>query len=262
MLTSFIGSLFLPFRHPTPLFPLSCYLYYFTFLFLIFAIFIYSALTLLTFPSFFFMVSDDLECTMLILLNRNQYKWFQPLIKPLMCLPAESCFICTKGLSSHSAQDSAMMSQLTLVRRERARVCSETETFPLTHEEPWITPPPLLMALTLCTVLAFVANWAHTVPISAGAVPTAKWVYALRDRDIALGAFPAAVAHTGALVVLAVAAAQHWARRWREEKTKRDYTLCTGEAKKKTKAFRELQSSGKPQRSPTRIHTLTMQEGE
>lgn len=110
-------------------FPNFCYLYIFS---------SYS----LDFPFLFFMVSDDLECTMLILLNRNQYKWFQPLIKPLMCLPAESCFICTKGLSSHSAQDSAMMSQLTSVRRERARVCSETETFPLTHEEPWITPPP------------------------------------------------------------------------------------------------------------------------
>lgn len=43
----------------------------------------------------------------------------------------------------------------------------------------------------------------------------AKRVDALRDGDVTLGPFPAAVTHTGALVVLAITAAQHWARRWR-----------------------------------------------
>lgn len=43
----------------------------------------------------------------------------------------------------------------------------------------------------------------------------AKMVDALRDRDIALWSLPAAVTHTGALVVLAVATAQHRAGRWR-----------------------------------------------
>lgn len=89
------------------------------------------------------------------------------------------------------------------------------------------------MALTLCTVLAFVANRAHAVPIGAGAVPAAKRVYTLRDRDVTLGAFPAAVAHTGALVVLAVAAAQHWARRWREKKKKNEERLHPVQKKKK-----------------------------
>lgn len=71
-----------------------------------------------------------------------------------------------------------------------------------------------IQAIHLCTVLPFVANGAHTVSISAGAMAAAKRVYALRDRDVALGSFPAAVTHTGALVVLAVAAAQHWACRF------------------------------------------------
>lgn len=68
--------------------------------------------------------------------------------------------------------------------------------------------------LTLCTVLSFVANGAHTVSISAGAVAAAERVYALRGRDIALRPFPAAVTHTGAFVVLAIAAAQHRTSGW------------------------------------------------
>lgn len=72
----------------------------------------------------------------------------------------------------------------------------------------------LLTPLTLCTALPFVADRAHTVAVGAGAVAAAKRVDALCDGDITLGSLPAAVAHTGALVVLAVAAAQHWARRW------------------------------------------------
>lgn len=71
-------------------------------------------------------------------------------------------------------------------------------------------------ALTLCTVLPFVADGAHAVAVSAGAVAAAKRVDALRDGDIALGPLPATVTHAGALVVLAIAAAQHWARRWRK----------------------------------------------
>lgn len=69
--------------------------------------------------------------------------------------------------------------------------------------------------LTLSTALAFVADGAHTVAIGACAVAAAKRVNALRDWDVTLGSFPAAVTHTGAFVVLAVAAAQHGARRWR-----------------------------------------------
>lgn len=74
-------------------------------------------------------------------------------------------------------------------------------------------------ALTLCTVLPFVANGTHAVAIGAGAVAAAKRVDALRDGDITLRPFPATVAHTGALVVLAVTAAQHRARRWRNRPT-------------------------------------------
>lgn len=69
--------------------------------------------------------------------------------------------------------------------------------------------------LTLSTALAFVADGAHTVAVGARAVAAAKRVDALRDGDVTLGSFPAAVTHTGAFVVLAVAAAQHGARRWR-----------------------------------------------
>lgn len=76
-----------------------------------------------------------------------------------------------------------------------------------------ITKP--LTPLTLCTVRPFVANGAHTVAIGAGAMAVAKRVKALCDRDVALGSLPATITHTGALVVLAVAAAQHWACRWR-----------------------------------------------
>lgn len=69
--------------------------------------------------------------------------------------------------------------------------------------------------LTLSTALPFVADGAHTVAVGACAVAVAKRVDALRDGDVTLGSFPAAVAHTGAFVILAVAAAQHGARRWR-----------------------------------------------
>lgn len=69
-------------------------------------------------------------------------------------------------------------------------------------------------ALTFCTVLPLVADGAHTVAVGAGAVAAAEGVNALRDGDVALGPLPAAVTHTGALVVLAIAAAQHWARGW------------------------------------------------
>lgn len=78
-----------------------------------------------------------------------------------------------------------------------------------------ITTPLTLPPLTLCTVLPFVADGAYTVAVGAGAVAAAKRVDALRDGDITLGSLPAAVTHTGALVVLAVATAQHRARRWR-----------------------------------------------
>ena len=78
-----------------------------------------------------------------------------------------------------------------------------------------ITTPLTLPPLTLCTALPFVADGAHAVAVGAGAVAAAKGVDALRDGDIALGSLPAAVAHTGALVVLAIATAQHRARRWR-----------------------------------------------
>lgn len=80
-----------------------------------------------------------------------------------------------------------------------------------------ITPP----ALTLCTVWPFVTDGAHAVSISAGAVAAAKRIYALCDRDVTFGSFPAAVTHTGALVVLAVAAAQHWACRCRNREMER-----------------------------------------
>lgn len=72
----------------------------------------------------------------------------------------------------------------------------------------------LTCLLTLCTALPFVANRAHAVSISAGPMAAAKRVYALGDRDITLGSFPAAVTNTGALVVLAIAAAQHRACSW------------------------------------------------
>lgn len=78
-----------------------------------------------------------------------------------------------------------------------------------------IITPLTLLSLTLSTALPFVANGAHTVAVSAGAVAAAKRVDALCDRDVALGSLPAAVTHTGALVVLAIATAQHWAGRWR-----------------------------------------------
>lgn len=70
--------------------------------------------------------------------------------------------------------------------------------------------------LTLSTALPFVADGAHAVAVRAGAVAAAKRVDALCDGDIALRSLPAAVTHAGALVVLAVAAAQHRAGRWRK----------------------------------------------
>lgn len=70
--------------------------------------------------------------------------------------------------------------------------------------------------LTLSAALPFVADGAHAVAVRAGAVAAAKRVDALCDGNIALGSFPAAVTHAGALVVLAVAAAQHRAGRWRK----------------------------------------------
>lgn len=73
-----------------------------------------------------------------------------------------------------------------------------------------------MRSLTLSAALPFVADGAHAVAVGAGAVAAAERVDALRDGDVALGPFPAAVAHAGAFVVLAVAAAQHGARRWRD----------------------------------------------
>ncbi len=84
-----------------------------------------------------------------------------------------------------------------------------------------ITTPSTRSPLTLCTALPFVADGAHAVAVGAGAVAAAKGVDALRDGDITLGSLPAAVTHTGALVVLAVATAQHRARRWRNRETSR-----------------------------------------
>lgn len=67
--------------------------------------------------------------------------------------------------------------------------------------------------LTLCAARPFVADGAHAVAVGAGAVAAAERLDALRDGDVALGPLPAAVAHAGALVVLAVTAAKHRARR-------------------------------------------------
>jgi len=78
------------------------------------------------------------------------------------------------------------------------------------------SPPPL----THGTAGPFVADGADAVAVGAGAVAAAQRVDALRDGHVALGPLPAAVAHAGALVVLAVAAAQHRARRWREHRLK------------------------------------------
>lgn len=75
--------------------------------------------------------------------------------------------------------------------------------------------PLVVHFLTLSTALPFVADGAHTVAVGACAVAAAKRVDALRDEDVTLGSFPAAVTHTGAFVVLAVAAAQHGTSRWR-----------------------------------------------
>lgn len=72
-------------------------------------------------------------------------------------------------------------------------------------------------SLTLSTALPFVANGADTVAISAGAMAAAKRVDALRDRDVTLRSLPAAVTHTGALVILAVATAQHRACSWKDK---------------------------------------------
>lgn len=71
--------------------------------------------------------------------------------------------------------------------------------------------------LTLSTAQPFVANGADTVAISAGAMAAAKRVDALRDRDVTLRSLPAAVTHTGALVILAVATAQHRACSWKDK---------------------------------------------
>lgn len=87
----------------------------------------------------------------------------------------------------------------------------------------------------------------------------AKGVDALRDGDIALGSLPATVAHTGALVVLAVATAQHRARRWRrgEGEGKGGERLNPEHDRRKTISglFRDSQSGEKPGRPPT--HTPT-----
>lgn len=124
-----------------------------------------------------------------------------------------------------------------------------------------INPP----ALTLCAVLPFVANGAHAVSISAGAVAAAERVYALRDGDVALGSFPAAVTHTGALVVLAVAAAQHRARRWRSRgKRRREVEIkpCAwGKERKKKKTinrpFLEILKAAKRHAAHPRASTHT-----
>lgn len=62
--------------------------------------------------------------------------------------------------------------------------------------------------------MALVADGADAVAVGAGAVAAAHRVDALRDGDVALGPLPAAVAHAGALVVLAVATAENRACRW------------------------------------------------
>lgn len=109
-----------------------------------------------------------------------------------------------------------------------------------------ITPP----ALTLCTVWPFVTDGAHAVSISAGAVAAAKRVYALCDRDVAFGSFPAAVTHTGALVVLAVAAAQHRACRCRNRETERLNPAHKNKPNKQTKKKKTISKLFK--RSPKR----------
>lgn len=89
-----------------------------------------------------------------------------------------------------------------------------------------------MLALTLRTVWPLVADGANAVSIGAGAVAAAKRFDALRDGDVALGSLPATVTHTGTLVVLAIAAAQHRASSWRrgrenEEGGGREIKPCT-----------------------------------
>lgn len=109
----------------------------------------------------------------------------------------------------------------------------------LNHHTSWITRPLTLPPLTLCTARPFVADGAHAVAISAGAVAAAKRVDALRDGDITLGSFPAAVTHTGALVVLAVATAQHRACRWRKRRRgrRREIKPCAQKENKQLSSF-------------------------
>lgn len=119
-----------------------------------------------------------------------------------------------------AVQTFMFLSEIITLTRRKTHVRAEKNK-QRTRIKPSLRNTTPLTPLTLCTALPFVADGAHTVAISAGAVAATKRVDALRDGDITLGSLPAAVTHTGALVVLAVAAAQHWARRWKNGERKR-----------------------------------------
>lgn len=107
---------------------------------------------------------------------------------------------------------------------------------------PGTRAPPLRRKLTLGAARPLVADGADAVAVGAGAVAAAQRVDALRDGDVALGPLPAAVAHAGALVVLAVAAAQHRAGGWSgvEEKERPE---GGGEGRRRLKTERKTISS-------------------
>lgn len=183
-----------------------------------------------------------------------------------------------EGTDTQSERDYAMMSCLTGVRRSvcvcacdcvRCVGCGVNVSFRNNHfdsskptserkykQRTEVRPSYILerhrtanpARLTLCTALPFVADGAHAVAIGAGAVAAAKRVDALRDGDVALGSLPAAVAHTGALVVLAVATAQHRAGRCRNGEREGRGRLNSVHDKRKTISgpFRDPQSSEKP----------------
>lgn len=190
----------------------------------------------------------------------------------MICLAAPSYFICIHGRSvsvrlCHDKLSSLVLEGVNLwsllcftflsKRSHRTVLKKKKQTCT-------ITPP----ALTLCTVWPFVTDGAHAVSISAGAVAAAKRVYALCDRDVAFGSFPAAVTHTGALVVLAVAAAQHRACRCRNRETERLNPAHKNKPNKQTKKKKQLASflkdrqSGEKCTSPTHADPHpTVQEG-
>ncbi len=84
----------------------------------------------------------------------------------------------------------------------------------------------LIPRLTFLTRVAGESPRASALPVDAASVAVAVGAGALVVAQLALGALPAGEAAAGALLVVAVAAAQHGADAWKEEKARYYYFLA------------------------------------